>query len=205
MIHVYAFAERLAELPDMDGLDAAALECVRVEEVDAVFSRRTGETSKETLRRDALAHGAVVEALTTRAAAVAPVRFGERMADAAELGESLRERLPVLRGAFDRVRDCVEIAVRVHEPARREERPSSGTAYMRAAGRSQRKDELHRELRALARDARVARDSAAFLVDRDRLDDVRRVVDEFAAAHADLTVICTGPWAPFSFVEAGHE
>ena len=81
MIHVYAFAEQLEDLPSLDGLDGAPLERVRADEVDAVFSRRTAETSRESLRRDAVAHGAVVEALTSRAAVIAPVRFGELLSD----------------------------------------------------------------------------------------------------------------------------
>jgi hypothetical protein len=201
VIHVYAFAEQLDGLPEVGGLDDAALERLSVEDVAAVFSRRVDETSNDTLRRDALAHGAVVEALADRAAAVAPVRFGELVADDVALAESLRERLPALRRAFDRVRDCVEVSVRIHEPSHRVERPTSGAEYLRAAGRSQRRDELHRRLEDLARDARIARESAAFLVTRNQLDDVRRAVDRFAKAHDDLTVVCTGPWAPYSFME----
>ena len=201
MIHVYAFAEQLDGLPDVDGVDDAALERLQVEEVDAIFSRRTAETSRETLRRDALAHGAVVESLSACASVVAPVRFGETVADERALAESLRERLPALRRAFERVRDCVEVAVRVHEPTRRDERPATGAAYMHAAGQSSRRDELLGQLRLLARDSRVARESAAFLVGREQLDGVRRTVERFASVHPDLTVVCTGPWAPFSFVE----
>jgi hypothetical protein len=209
VIHVYAFAEHLNELPEVDGLDGATLERLSVDDVDAVFSRRTGETSRDTLRRDALAHGAVVEALTSRAAAVAPVRFGEHVSDEPALADSLRERLPVLRRAFDRIRDCVEVAVRVHDrPQPVLNRPTSGSDYLRrraAVELEQRQgvDELHRELAALAREARVERDSAAFLVPAERLESVRRAVDRFAASHPDLALVCTGPWAPFSFVEDG--
>ncbi|MGN6797815.1 MAG: GvpL/GvpF family gas vesicle protein [Gaiellaceae bacterium] len=201
MMHLYAFAERLGDLPGVDGLDGAPLERLLVEDVHAVFSRRTAETSRDTLRRDALAHGAVVEALTARAAAVAPVRFGELVADDDALAESLRARLPELRRAFDRVRDCVEVAVRVHEPEHRGERPANGTAYMHAAARAPRRDELHDELTSLAREARLARESAAYLVAGSRIVDVGRAVVRLAAAHDDVTVVCTGPWAPFSFVE----
>jgi hypothetical protein len=207
VIHVYAFAEQLGDLPPVSGLDGASLERLRVDDVDAVFSRRTGETSRETLRDDALAHGAAVEALADQATAVAPVRFGEQFPDEQALAAVLEERLPTLRRTFDRVRDCVEVAVRVHEPpVPVESRPDSGAAYMRlrAAAESARRDSvdvLHRELSALAREARVERSSAAFLVLADRLDEVKLTVDRFAESHGDLTLVCTGPWAPFSFVE----
>jgi hypothetical protein len=42
---------------------------------------------------------------------------------------------------------------------------------------------------------------AAYLVQRTRLDELRAVVDAFAERHRDLTVVCTGPWAPFSFAQ----
>jgi hypothetical protein len=207
VIHVYAFAEELRGLPDVPALDDAELERLRVEDVDAVFSRRAGETSRETLRRDALTHGEVVEALTSRSAAVVPVRFGEVLPDEAALEQSLRDRLPMLRRAFDRIRGCVEVAVRVHDrPEPVDVRPTSGAAYMRLraaaeSGRRDSVDELHRQLEALAREARVERGSASFLVAATALDGVRSTVDRFAASHGDLTLVCTGPWAPFSFVE----
>ena len=142
MIHVYAFAERLQDVPAVAGVDGSALERLRVEDVDAVFSRRDAATSRETLRRDAVAHGAVVDALTARAAAVAPVRLGALLPDEATLAESLRERLPALRRAFDRVRDCVEVAVRVHDRVEEPDlRRASGGDYLRgrAAATSRRR------------------------------------------------------------------
>lgn len=211
MIHVYAFAERLEGVPAVDGLDGLAVECLRVEDIDAVFSHRASAPSRETLRQDAIAHGAVVEALTTQAAAVAPVRFGALLPDEAALAESLRERLPALRSAFDRVRDCVEVSVRVqdrlalpHEPA------ETGAGYMRrraaAVSRWRRVvDELHAPLADLARDSRLDRERgvAAYLVPATRIEEIRAVVERFAGEHADVSVVCTGPWAPFSFVEGG--
>jgi hypothetical protein len=67
--------------------------------------------------------------------------------------------------------------------------------------------ELDRALRALAREARVdgaplrGREmlGAAYLVPRTELDAVRAVVEACASTHDGLTVVCTGPWAPFSF------
>ena len=215
MIHVYAFAEGLEGVPPLDGLDGAALERLRVDDVDVVFSLRSAETSADTLRRDAVAHGAVVDALRMRAAAVVPVRFGELLADDVALTASLRERLPTIHRAFDRVRNCVEVAVRVldrGDPV--DDRPESGTAYMqmRAIAESRRRrsvDDLQRELRDLACDVRVERRAgierdqfaAAYLVASERIEELRGAVERFAASHEELAVVCTGPWAPFSFVE----
>ena len=207
MIHVYAFAERLDGLPTVAGLDDALVETTSVEEVDAVFSRRAGATPRDARQRDALTHGAVVEALRDRADAVLPVRFGEVLSDEASLAQLLRDRLPSIRRSFDQVRGCVEIGVHVHdllEPVAA--RPASGTDYMRlrAAEELRRResiDALHGAVSGLARDARLERDRFAgtYLVAADRLDDVHAAVNRFANEHTELAVVCTGPWAPFSF------
>ena len=217
MIHVYAFAADVDELPELEGVDGAPVERLLVDEVTTVFSRRTESSGDERLREDALAHGAVVDALMDAASVVIPVRFGEALPDAAELGETVRGRLPELRRSFERVRGCVELGVRVwgaDEESDDSAGAATGTAYMRrrAAVEAERRDAaegLHRQLDAIARAAVVGapapfgreRFSAAYLVSSERLEDVRAAVERFGAEHADLTVLCTGPWAPYSFGE----
>ena len=215
MIHVYAFAEELDELPESAGLDGAPLERRSVDGVTAVFSRRAAPSSQESLRDDALAHGAVVDALMERATAVLPVRFGEVVADEAALDASVEARVETLRRAFAEVRDCVELALRVWAAAAPEaETPVTGADYLgaRAAEESQRRaavDSLDRDVSSLARAVSLRGGTAApgellgaaYLVPRRRLDDARRVVQAFADAHEGLTVVFTGPWPPFSFVE----
>ena len=44
--------------------------------------------------------------------------------------------------------------------------------------------------------------SAAFLVPRDGMTLFRGIVDEQARAHPELALLCTGPWPPYSFVNA---
>jgi len=46
--------------------------------------------------------------------------------------------------------------------------------------------------------------SAAFLVPRDRIVCFREIVGEVANAHPELALLCTGPWPPYSFVNAGE-
>jgi hypothetical protein len=212
VIHVYAFAEGLRSLPPVHGLDGAPLEQLSLDGVTTVFSRRDAP-ARERIREQALAHGEVVEALMNEAAAVLPVRFGELLADDAALAESVRARTEAVRRGFARVRDCVEVGVRVWSGAPRLD-AATGSEYMRR--RRAREEErreivtgLHGALTALARDARIddrplhGREQlvAAYLVQRTRLDELRAVVDAFAERHRDLTVVCTGPWAPFSFAQ----
>ncbi|HZU20833.1 MAG TPA: GvpL/GvpF family gas vesicle protein [Gaiellaceae bacterium] len=214
MIHVYAFAEGLDALPAVTGLDGAELEQLSLGRVATVFSRRTRPTSAETVRRDALTHGAVVEALAQAATAVLPVRFGEVADDEGALAESLRRRMPAIVAALDRVRDCVEVGLRVwHEPPPREH-AESGAAYMRRRleGERRRRDtvgRLHERLTSIARDAHAtvhdldAREqlTAAYLVPAARVGEVRSLVNDFAARHHDLPVVCTGPWPAYSFAQ----
>lgn len=214
MIHVYAFTEELDEPPESEGVDGAPLECLSVDGVTAIFSRRRGTSSAETLRDDALAHGAVVESLMERGRAVVPVRFGEVLLDDAALGASLRARVDSLRDVFGRVRGCVEVSLRVWDAdAPAAATAATGTDYMRLrlAEETRRRaaaETLHRRLADVSRAARVQEGAAegrqrfagAYLVQEERLHEARRAVDEFAAAHPELTVVCTGPWPPFNFV-----
>ena len=43
--------------------------------------------------------------------------------------------------------------------------------------------------------------SASYLVDRDSVEEFRAAVAALDDEHADVTLVCTGPWPPYSFVE----
>lgn len=213
MIHIYAFADELRALPELDGVDGAALERREIDGLDAVLSRRTRRTDDSSLQKDALAHGVVVEALVDLAAAVLPVRFGEGAADDSELAEAVGGHLPELRQALDRVRGCIEIGLRVSggEPATGAP-AQDGVAYMHALRASEEERRrtigaLHDELAQLARETRIEAPTAAgirfagaYLVERAALPAARERAGRFAAANPQLAVLCTGPWAPYSFV-----
>lgn len=207
MIHIYAFADGLTELPDLAGLDGAPLESRTAHGFDAVVSRRDPLASATSLRAEAITHGTIVEALVDRAAAVLPVRFGEEPPDEESFASLVHGRSEDLRRSLEHVRGCVEVGVRIRcgdEPAR--VRPSSGTEYMRgrrAVGAGY--HELGESLRGLVREVRAARDGAAYLVPRANLEPVRDAVLCFADTHPKLTVVCTGPWAPYSFAGASAE
>jgi hypothetical protein len=204
MIHIYAFAEGLQGLPDVAGLDGAPLESRRLDGFDVVVSRRDGKTAGASLRADAIVHGTVVEALVERATAVLPVRFGEEPADEDSLVRLFEGQSPHLRRSLDHVRGCVEVGVRILSANETADHASSGTEYMlarRAAGAGY--HELGEQLRALVREVRASHDGAAYLVPRSAVDAVRSAVQRFADTRPELTVVCTGPWAPYSFVGDG--
>ena len=208
MIHLYAFTDDVPALPSVAGLAGAPLERIEVDGVAAIFSRHETDELGET-RELALAHGTVVGALETDRHAVLPVRFGERFAEVEDLHAAVRERRAGLEDAFARVRGCVEIGLRVLA-ADSVDRPraTTGIDYMRrlqdSDASSRVAHDLHRELEQLSRDARITsgagdRLRAAYLVPRGRLDAVRQVVEAWTAEHPDVSLVCTGPWAPYSF------
>jgi hypothetical protein len=41
--------------------------------------------------------------------------------------------------------------------------------------------------------------NAAYLVDRERVDEFRRAVDDLAGERPPDSIVVTGPWPPYSF------
>jgi len=202
VIALYAFTLELAQLPKIEGIDGAPLMRFDLDSLTAVGSRHDGPLDGEP-RTQALAQGLVVEALTALAAAVLPVRFGETFADARALAAAVRERRGELGRALERVRGCAEIGVRItgNPDGAPASDATSGTAYMRARLADEtRAGALHEQLTPVARAATVPRSGeATYLVERARIADALRTVERFAGLHPEVSVSCSGPWAPYSF------
>ena len=138
-----------------------------------------------------------------------PVRFGTDVADERAAARVLAERHDELAAALDRVRGAVELAVRVQpvagdEPARAAGAGESGREYLRArVARSALARAIHERLEAHARAAAVRTGPellrAAYLVDRAAVDAFVAEVKAIQRERDDLALLCTGPWAPYSF------
>jgi hypothetical protein len=186
MIHLYAFVR------DVSGLDPG-LEARPFGNVVAV----TGADEPDPLR-----HGLVVEALLHRADAVLPVRFGERFANEEDLAAAVAPRLEALERQLDHVAGCVEVGVRI-VPRREPAEARGGAAYMRARLSEQlAAEEVHRALAAQARDSVQNNRDAGYLVSRSDVGTFSLVVERLLESHPALDVLCTGPWAPYSFAAA---
>ena len=187
MIHLYAFARGLGRLD-------AGVESRPFGSVVAVVG-----TDDEP---DPLRHGLVVEGLLDHADAVLPVRFGERFATEEGLAEASRRRLEALEWQLDHVAGCVEVGVRI-VPRQTSANDDDGSAYMRARLSEQRAaEELHRELAAQARDSVQTSRDAGYLVERADVGAFSLAVERLLESHPALDVLCTGPWAPYSFASA---
>jgi len=192
VIELYAFVCGLRDLPE-------GCRAVQLGHVAAVFGEAAGDT-----REDAIRHGLVAQALAETCDAVLPVRFGERFPEVTALVDAVTPRLHELEDRLAAVDGCVELAVRV---ARAAPAGSDGTEYMRAGLEATRAaSTLHALLQERARAAVVAQSpllhDACYLVARDDVDDFARRVSAYGAEHPELSLVCTGPWAPASFVEA---
>jgi hypothetical protein len=207
VIHVYGIVDELDSLPPVEGVDDAPLERRRVGGLELVVS----EVPREEVTREAvLRHAQVVEGLMSRSRAVLPAQFSRPFAGDEELASAVSARAPDLEQRLRRVRDCVELGVRVIAPAL-EAVPDaeSGAEYLRARlGEERRRSELLSGLdEPLARLSQETAGGAqggnvierAYLV---READVPAFLDsirELEASHPELTLACTGPWPPYSF------
>jgi len=210
VIHLYAFVDELDRLPPRRGATGEALDTQTFGSVTAIV----GEVAQALppTAESAVAHDVVVESLLEHAAAVVPARLGRPFPDRAALATATTENLSALRRTLARVRDCVELGVRISSkgPAARE-RAADGTAYMRqlAAARAAEDAlaaEVGTELLACAVDSLVdsSRDQStlfrgAYLVRRGAAAEFARRVAQLSDRHPELSIVCTGPWAPYSF------
>jgi hypothetical protein len=212
MIWVYGICDSPElPLPRRRGLAQAPLEGLRAGALLAVFTRHTHSVGDPA--PDALwAHERVVERLMTDRT-VLPMRFGSRLPDEEAVLRLLIERQVPLTAAIARVAGRVELGVRAiartpdaNGAAIRA--PANGRDYLLGKLRDGRQtDMLHEPLVALADDSRrqVPRSAdevlrAAYLVDRRAIARFRVAVERLQATRADVALLCTGPWPPYSFV-----
>lgn len=203
MIHLYGIVDGLDELPA-----GAGLERRRVGGLELVYACED-DPQAEVSREAVLHHAQVVDELAGRSVAILPAQLGRAYRDKEELDEAVRAEEAQLARALRRVRGCVEFGLRVvgsEQPADPEAR--SGADYMRARLEELRRQDalaaqLHEPLTRLARAATLHRTGgelrAAYLVAR---EDVPRFAETAARLERTpgVTVVCTGPWPPYSFV-----
>ena len=217
MIHLYALVRGLEELPSLTGVDDAPLERREIAGLDLVVSR-TGQELPQVTEEAVLAHGSVVEELMARSRAILPARFGRAFASEEELTAAVRTKVPALEDGLSRVRGCVEFGLRVlgRDSPRQGSTALSGVEYMRArldeeTERDRLSEELHRPLALLARaDARFGGASgdllhAAYLVPNEQTAAFRDRIAGLERLHPELTMVCTGPWPPYSFADARED
>ena len=168
-------------------------------------------TGRREVTPDALwRHEEVVEALM-ESRDLLPVRFGTIVSDERAAARAVEQRKEELAASLERVRGAVELAVRAQRHESEGDAPpesESGRKYMIAkARRLAAARPVHEPLAALARDSALQRGPellhAAYLVDRDAVERFVSLVRRLQQGHPELDILCTGPWPPYSFAEAG--
>jgi hypothetical protein len=214
MLYVYALSDSPWR-PTVLGLGDAPLSISGRDGLFAVWS----EHEEHRLEADETAlweHERVVEALLEEGT-VLPMRFGSSVGDREALLELLAERRDQFELALEWVRGAVEIGVRAlirGEPAEPAPALASldrpGTAYMLARLNHEKRSEaiaarVHGPLVALSRASTHRKTSlsgsvnTAYLVDRRDVDPFRATVEKLDDTVEDATIVCTGPWPPYSF------
>ena len=192
----------------MSGVGGSPLECWRVSGLEVVVSN----VADDEITQDAvLKHAEVVEHLLDRSRAVLPARFDRPLAGKEELNAAVSAAAPDLERSLRRVRGCVELGLRVVAPsAEPVPKGGSGAEYMHARLAEERRrrrllDELDAQLTRLSEATTPARSSGggafvtSYLVAAGNVPAFRKAVDALQEAHRELTIVCTGPWPPYSF------
>lgn len=207
MIHVYGVVDDLAELPALAGIDEAPLERLRVAGLELVLSRAATPPSAEVSRETVLRHAQVVEELMHRSAAVLPAQLGRAFRDEHQLAAAVEEQAPQLARSLERVRGCVEFGLRVTTAPGEAAPAGTGADYMRARLEQVRiqddlVERLHEPLARLARSTTLQRRpegvTAAYLLEHDDVHAFERTAARLEHT-GEVTVVCTGPWPPYSF------
>lgn len=212
MIYLYAIVEAASAAAEGVGLQDEPLVCISVGDVAGVCSEHASTTfpaEPEALWR----HDEVVERQMARGP-VLPVRFGTTFEHERALAARLSEAGSGLHAQLERVRGHVELAVRVGLPEAAEDRPpGGGREYLKArlASRRERSALAQRTLDPLAdiaaserRRSREERGeiSASYLIPADEVRRFSERVRLIQQQNPDVSMSCTGPWAPYSFVDA---
>lgn len=210
MIYLYAIIEPGAAVPPCAGLDDAPVQLARSTDVCGLYSeheRLEPDPQPQALWR----HEQVVET-AMEAAPTLPVRFGTTFPDEDALSATLEREGRRLRDQLERVRGCVELAVRVGLDGGREPAPIDGRSYIETKLARRRKQQaIVREtlaplnqlaLRTRSEQARSRGEiCASYLVQRGSVERFAEKVRVLADRNPELRLSCTGPWPPYSFVE----
>jgi hypothetical protein len=218
MLYVYAITDSRTEVPG-PGLHGAPARAFGTQPPFAMASDHR-DLPPHPDEADLWAHERIVEELMNRST-VLPMRFGSTVADETALLEILEERRAEFESVLGRVRGGVELSVRAQitaterEPAHAMASPGgaegAGSAYLLRRREAQHRVEdatarIHEPLARLARAS--ARNSgglmpgafkAAYLVDRERVEQFRVRVGELTDEIDGARIVCTGPWPPYSF------
>jgi hypothetical protein len=216
--YLYAVVGTHARVPAVTGIAAAPVEAVRYADLQVLGAELPPSVVAHPDATALWAHETVVEAATETTDAVLPMRFGSTVRDVPRAVALLASRHDDFARGLERVRGRVEVGVRVVQqdgatapsPGPRST-PASGAAWLRARREARTQVEalaarVHGPLDGLAdehrRAARVTGTTVlatSYLVPRALVDVFRAEAARLDHALPGASVVCTGPWPPYSF------
>ena len=228
-LYVYCLVEGIDELPrSVQGLAGVPVRLLSSEKFSLFVSDFAGDVVPFT-RENVLAHAAVVQRVLEWTTPL-PFRFGSLVTEE-QLNSYINAKREALSAKLEQVRRCVEMSVKIiwdrESPAPAASivgHDKPGTAFLS----EKRKEILGGEARA--QDAKLIAEwldgqvngtvrqvdlkknatsklllSAAYLVERKRLEDFRQKVAEARRQRPELHFLVSGPWAPYSFANIDLE
>jgi hypothetical protein len=216
-VYLYAVCDPRAAPPPSTGIAGEPLRLLHAGGLAALVGDR--HEPRAFSEQDLWEHEHAVEQLMAKGS-VLPARFGALLASDTAVQELLRMRGEELLAGLARVAGAVELAVRAAwtqqsaiDSGGREERSAGGRYLAAKLALLRRADALAQQIEArlapVARASRVRAQadvgtavSGAFLVATDRVEPFRRRVRALAGELAHCELLCTGPWPPYSFVNA---
>ena len=206
---VYGIARDNETNVDGTGFGDAPLRAVRVDSLLAIVSDSPAlRSDPETL----VEYEQILERISTHYPVV-PARFGSVLRDDDAVLEMLRTRQQQFLAALDRISGAVEGALSASwgQPTLARDDGQTGSGYLSTRLEMRRRArEVAGELTPLGKLARTSRCElparpaqpmrCAYLLDRDRIDEFAAVVERLDRRLADVDLVCTGPWPPYSFV-----
>jgi Gas vesicle synthesis protein GvpL/GvpF len=215
MIYLYGLTRPLQTALNGTGLDGAPLQAEAVESLTVVYSTHD-ELEVRADAESCWAHERAVEAVMDTQA-VLPARFGTTFPDLGELRTAVLRDATALEQRLDQIEGCVELAVRINPLGSPNGPTANGRRYLLDKLSAQRRREALAEstlacLREFAVDSRLATSvaggdtvSISYLVKAGGVERFSRAVSRLQRRWPEFALSCTGPWAPYSFVNGPRE
>lgn len=228
-LYVYCLIEGVDELPhSLHGVGGASVRSLQCEQLSLLVSDFAADAIPVT-RENVLAHAAVVQTALESTTPL-PFRFGA-LVNEEQLHSYVRSKHELLLAKLEQVRGCVEMSVKIiwdrdwtEAAATKIGDQKPGTAFLaekrrKILGGEVREQEAKRvaewlggQMREVVRgiDSKTNASSkliltAAYLVERNRLDEFRQRVADAGQQRPELHFLASGPWAPYSFANIDLE
>lgn len=197
-LYVYGITEQTDIEMEVDGVSGAStLRTVDYRSLSALTSR-VDTTEPERSDEAVATHDDVLRAVVERddVKTVVPMGFGMAFKNARTLKGVMRGAQRAFRKALNDVEGCVELGIKVVDPAEGSTDPDALQGALDdeldplSAGQTE--DDLFSD-RLIA--------NRSYLVEQDQRTAFDDAIETLETAHEDVLVKYTGPWAPYNFVD----